>query len=348
LSQEESDKSLDLVGGILRLWSQNSFTVGSRDAREVSRDLEAWASHLLLGHARPGAPANEPLRSKFAQRDWPGARQFLQTLRSEEAAYMRQALTDFRTTVQGMVQRVRQAISEERELDTQLVAQLDNLRAAATGTDLHKLRAAAEQAANAVLAVLAIHKTRHAAQENEMTARLQVMGERLLAAEQLADEDALTGLINRRGFDAELRRTAGIGGQFNTTSALLLIDLDHFKEVNDTYGHPGGDAALKLTANILSRSFPRRSDCVARYGGEEFAVILRDSRSGEAARLAQRFVDNLRAVRVRHDDQEFQITASAGVAEMHASESPEGWLARADAGVYAAKDKGRDCCVLIH
>ncbi len=92
----------------------------------------------------------------------------------------------------------------------------------------------------------------------------------------------------------------------------------------------------------MSRTFPRRSDCVARFGGDEFAVILRDTRPGEAARLALRLLDALRSLRVRHDANELNITASIGVAELKAGEPSESWLARADAAVYAAKAAGRD------
>ena len=343
------DRALDTVAALLRIWARQPFNLPSREGVQIARELESWALHLLAGYPRPGTSddrAEHERRGKLALRDWAGAEKFAAALRDEEAAFVRQALSDFRQTVEGMVARVREAIAEERVLDSRLEEQLKNLRVAAAGDDLRALRQAADRAADAVTALLGAHKNRQAAQEVEMTSRLHQMGERLHAAEQAAEEDSLTGLANRRGFDSELLGAAQIAGQFNVSSTLLIIDLDHFKKINDSYGHPGGDAALKAVANQLIRAFPRRSDCVARYGGEEFAVILRDSRPGESMRLAHRFLDGLRTLRVRHDEREFQLTASIGVAECRAGETAEGWLARADAALYLAKQAGRDRAVL--
>jgi diguanylate cyclase len=241
---------------------------------------------------------------------------------------------------------VREAISEERELDANLEKELEHLRIAAAGDDLHALREAAQNAANAVSVVLDAHRSRLKAQETQMSTRLAAMGEKLSAAEQQASEDPLTGLINRRGFDAELATAVDLGGQFKMISALLLVDVDHFKSVNDTFGHQAGDDVLKLIANTLSRTFPRRSDCVARYGGDEFAVILRDVRPGEAEPLARRFLEALRGLAAHLLEKEIRISASIGIAELRPGESSASWVARADEGVYAAKSAGRDRALL--
>lgn len=206
MGQDESDRSLDAVASFLRVWAQHPFDLPNREAREIARALENWASHLLLGTSRPGAPADEAPRGKLGARDWPGVRQFIAALRGEEAAFVRQMLADFRQTVHGLVTRVRDAIAEERVLDTRLAAQLELLRAAAAADDVTALRAAATQVTDALGAVLDAHRVRQAAQEAEMSSRLQALGERLQVAEHLAEEDPLTGLVNRRGFDAELNR----------------------------------------------------------------------------------------------------------------------------------------------
>ena len=341
MGQDELDLSLDLVAGILRVWAQHAIDLPPRDAAQISRELEAWASHLLTGTPRPGS-SDEASRIKLKKRDWPGARQYVSALRRDEALSVSGAASDFRHTLQGLVTRVRQAIEEERGLDGQVTAQLDRLRIAAAGDDIRALRAAAESAADAVSTVLDAHRARLADQESQMSTRLAAMGKRLDAAEQLAEEDPLTGLVNRRGFDLELSKALELGAQFKMVSALLLVDVDHFKSVNDTFGHQAGDAALKTIANALTRSFPRRSDCVARYGGDEFAVILRDLRTGEAERLAGRFLESLHELQV----QPLRISASIGIAELHRGEPASGWLARADRAVYSAKAARRDRIVL--
>jgi diguanylate cyclase len=341
LVSDELDLSLDLVAGMLRTWAQHPIDLHPRDAAQISRELEAWASHLLTGAPRPGT-SDEPSKLKLKRRDWPGARQYIAALRRDEALSAKGAASDFRQTLQGLVTRVRQAIEEERGLDEQVTAQLERLRLAAAGNDLRALREAAESAADAVSTVLDAHRARLAEQESQMSTRLEALGKRLDAAEQLAEEDPLTGLHNRRGFDAELTKAVDLGAQFKMVSALLLIDVDHFKSVNDTLGHQAGDSALKTIANALTRSFPRRSDCVARYGGDEFAVILHDLRAGEAERLAERFLESLRALKVHTLENETRISASIGIAELRRGEPAADWLSRADGAVYAAKTAGRD------
>ena len=93
---------------------------------------------------------------------------------------------------------------------------------------------------------------------------------------------------NRRAFDAFLERVVEFDGVTGTPVALLMIDVDNFKKLNDRYGHPVGDAALQTIAASLARTFLRKCDFVARYGGEEFAVVVRDANDVEARRLGER------------------------------------------------------------
>jgi GGDEF domain-containing protein len=310
VAHDELDLSLDLLAGLLRTWARNPIELPLREAEIIAAELEAWAAHLLNGSPPPGSKA----RGKLKERDWPGAQQFIARLRRDEATAVRGAASDFRATLQALVTKVREAIEEERELDSTVALQLDRLRAAAEGNDLQALREAATSAADAVSTVLDAHRTRLAEQEQQMSSRLLAIGEKLTAAEQLAEEDPLTGLVNRRGFDAELAKAVELGARFKMVSALLLIDVDHFKSVNDTFGHQ--------------------------------AVILRDLRSGEAAPLARRFLEALRSLPVHPLETEIRISASIGIAELKAGESSASWVARADAGVYAAKSGGRDQAAL--
>lgn len=346
MTQDEPDRGLDALAALLRVWAAHPLSLPGREAKELACELEAWALHALVGKPPPGAPAGDRERSAAARRDWLGLRRFLTALRSEEAQFVKQAVGDFRQTVQTMVARVRDALAEERIIDARLASELQHLRVAVASDDLAQLKSAAMQAADVMTSVLESHRERQAAQEVEMSARLNTLGQKLETAQRQAEEDALTGLVNRRGFDSELEKAAGLGAQFQVPSSLLIIDLDHFKRVNDTHGHPGGDATLRAVADILTRAFPRRGDCVARYGGEEFAVILRDSRLSDAQRLAERFVTAMRALRLAHQGREIRLTASVGVAELCAGESSVSWVGRADKAVYSAKTLGRDRFVL--
>jgi diguanylate cyclase (GGDEF)-like protein len=157
-----------------------------------------------------------------------------------------------------------------------------------------------------------------------------------------AKTDSLTGLANRRSFDEELvlewRRSDRIGG----TLALILVDIDDFKKVNDTHGHQVGDAVLKHVGEVLGRRV-RQLDFAARYGGEEFAVLLPETDVAGARTLAQRLRKDIVGARVALPNGEgFGVTASFGVAEKNGFERAEDMIAAADQALYTAKNRGKN------
>ncbi len=159
--------------------------------------------------------------------------------------------------------------------------------------------------------------------------------------ERMSVTDELTGLYNRRAFnlflEEELARFSRTGRRF----CLVLCDLDHFKRVNDTYGHACGDAALRLFADIL-RQHTRRQDTVARWGGEEFILLLPDTDLEGGTRMADNLRERLACSTVRSGAHAFSLTVSAGVHAAREGESAEDCLRCADARLYQAKRDGRN------
>lgn len=157
---------------------------------------------------------------------------------------------------------------------------------------------------------------------------------------ELAGTDPLTGLYNRRAFLGHLRSALTV------PSALLMLDLDHFKTINDTYGHPAGDAALVAFSRLL-RTRLRPQDISARLGGEEFAVLLPDTGAEAAWQIAERLRTAIAAQTIAYGGATFGITASIGVAGYPAEDpadaaTPDALLRMADRALYAAKHAGRD------
>jgi len=153
-----------------------------------------------------------------------------------------------------------------------------------------------------------------------------------------ADHDSLTGLLNRRGFE---RAVAGLDG--GRAGTLLLLDLDHFKRVNDTHGHPAGDAVLRATGERVSSHLSRR-DLVARLGGEELAVFLPGQTSQDARTTARQLCEAIRAEGFSlPSGGTVVVTTSVGGA-WGSSASLDRLMARADSALYAAKHAGRDRC----
>lgn len=159
----------------------------------------------------------------------------------------------------------------------------------------------------------------------------------------LAMQDELTGLANNRLFGQRLSECLAQGARNATPQSLLLIDMDHFKSINDTYGHQAGDVALKTAASVI-RSSVRASDVTARIGGEEFAVILPDTPVEEARNAAERILAGLRSASVRlSGGGVIELSASIGLAGgvPAGGESPYALIAQADKALYKAKDDGR-------
>ncbi|MEO5851980.1 MAG: EAL domain-containing protein [Nocardioides sp.] len=163
----------------------------------------------------------------------------------------------------------------------------------------------------------------------------------------LADHDVLTGLANRRRFDEELHRHLERCKRYGSTGALLLLDLDHFKEVNDTLGHGAGDQLIISTAAIVKGGV-RSTDVVARLGGDEFAILLTDADRATATKVAQSIVDRIREHTATLDGVRRRVTASLGVVTIQtATEQAADILALADMTMYDAKDAGRNGIVVL-
>ena len=177
-----------------------------------------------------------------------------------------------------------------------------------------------------------------------LIAHLSVFGQQVSAErtearvfQELASTDVLTGLINRRAMYEALQQafeTAGDGPQ----PALLLLDIDHFKAVNDRYGHTVGDLVLQRFASVVAGAV-RSQDVVSRWGGEEFLVLLGGIEESNVAELAQRLLAEVRGAAMPH---ELRVTASCGVAHASEVKSAADWLVQVDLRLYAAKSAGRD------
>ncbi len=156
-----------------------------------------------------------------------------------------------------------------------------------------------------------------------------------------ASTDPLTGLPNRRVYDEELKRRFAEWRRHGTPFSVMLVDVDHFKTVNDNYGHIVGDQVLKEVAASL-RATMRESDLVSRFGGEEFATVLPASGPEDASRAAERARLAIERVLCEHDGGQLQVTVSCGVAHATTEDTPERMLDRADKALYAAKNAGRN------
>ena len=158
-----------------------------------------------------------------------------------------------------------------------------------------------------------------------------------------ATHDLLTGLFNRRYLEESLSRELHRARRSNSELCIAMLDLDHFKRLNDTFGHEAGDAVLREVGQVL-REKVRRSDISCRYGGEEFVVVLPESSLAATVQRVEEIRILIKGLQIRHRDQMLSVmTVSAGIAiasEQHST--PRELLSAADDALYAAKQAGRD------
>jgi two-component system, cell cycle response regulator len=160
--------------------------------------------------------------------------------------------------------------------------------------------------------------------------------------ERRAHRDSLTGLANRGVLEDQLARHWDDCRRRETPLSVVIVDLDHFKAINDTYGHGAGDEVLRETAQVLAHTV-RSSDLVSRYGGEEFVVVAPSCSITVAVELAKRFRTTLADQKIKVDGSAIAVTASVGIAAADWTQhSPEGLLRQADEALYQAKRSGRN------
>jgi diguanylate cyclase (GGDEF)-like protein len=158
--------------------------------------------------------------------------------------------------------------------------------------------------------------------------------------------DGLTNVANRAAFDKAISAAIVSARRTNGLLTLMIFDLDHFKRVNDTFGHPSGDDVLRTVSKVLEDCV-RQDDFVARIGGEEFAAILPNSGKREAASIAERIGHAIRRLQFSHKEDHFSVTISVGIASWDRTEPAESLYERADKALYKAKNSGRDRYVVV-
>ena len=178
--------------------------------------------------------------------------------------------------------------------------------------------------------------------------KVRKLNQQLLAAnnalKELSNKDGLTGLYNRRFFDEQVLQILETCKRCSAHFSLIMFDIDFFKHINDTYGHPAGDDCLKQFSQVLVEHFQRKSDIVCRFGGEEFAVICTDKTASKVKTYVEQLRIDVENSTVLHEGKKIKFTISAGIYSTIPGKNldPEQYLNRADQALYDAKNSGRN------
>ncbi|WP_455823034.1 diguanylate cyclase [Pseudomonas graminis] len=246
--------------------------------------------------------------------------------------------------------------SAARELDTQIREQVDGLQSSVQeAADLESLKQVLESHLEGLLGTMDEHQQQRDQREHEVAERLKSLAERVANMEQEAQGyrehlevqrqkaliDPLTGLPNRAAWSERLDQEVNLWHQRGNNLSLAMLDLDHFKRINDGYGHLAGDKVLKIIASVLRKRL-RPNDFIARFGGEEFVLVMPDSSLADALAAGDVLRSAIEACPFHFKGEPVTITVSMGVAQFQPGERSDLALKRADAALYRAKAAGRN------
>jgi diguanylate cyclase (GGDEF)-like protein len=236
-------------------------------------------------------------------------------------------------------------IGDSSEMHAQLSSSADRFKTMVRIDDIRELKKQLTSEVSSLQQVIAEKHQRDQQIIAKLSKRVEVLQADLVKVEEEASLDPLTRVPNRGSFDRALARMIAAQRAGDQPLTLAMIDIDHFKRVNDTHGHQVGDRVLLCTAEWL-RNAIRSSDVVARYGGEEFSVILPNADLTQATRRFEQVLTKIAAhnydYEVGEERKSVQFTVSCGLAQLTSRDTPETLLFRADAALYEAKRKGRN------
>lgn len=235
--------------------------------------------------------------------------------------------------VEGVAQDAREATDFE-SFKNQLNNRLDSIQSQVVG---HLKEEQARHSATAQ------ESQRMQTRLSELETETQTLRQQLSEAKFLANTDSLTGIANRAAFERHMAAEFARWQRSPQPLTLLIWDIDHFKNINDSFGHQAGDKTLKVIGQLLSKRI-RQTDFLARYGGEEFVMLMSGTGVDQALVLADTLREELAKQRFHAGPKPLAITISCGLAQFQAGDEPSTVFKRADAALYQAKQSGRNCC----
>jgi diguanylate cyclase len=269
---------------------------------------------------------------------------------------LNERLESFQSNLQAASDDHADSRSVARGMQNQLREQVGGLQTSVQGAvDLNSLKQILENRLEGLLGTMDQHQQQHEQREQDVAARLQGLATRVATMEQEAQGfrvhleeqrqkaliDPLTSLPNRAAWGERLEKEVGLWQKNKNELLLAMLDLDHFKRINDNYGHLAGDKVLKIIANELRKRL-RPGDFIARFGGEEFVLLIPNTPVREGMALLEKLRKAIEACPFHFKGEPVTITVSMGLTAFRAGERNESVLQRADQALYRAKDEGRN------
>jgi len=340
-----ADGALDTLGSVMRVMGDESFPL----EKDIDPAVFPAICAQFAGHIENGAavPSFDIPQSQNGARQWNRVQRFFADRRHAEKTFVTERLQDYRGVVDDLVAGLRDIGDRDQLTETAIRNSLRAIEEAVATGALPQIREAFTQTVSQINDTFTRQKEEYELQLQELNERMSSMRQDLVAAREEMKRDSLTDAFNRGAFDAAIAQSVNMHFIMQQPVTLVMVDLDNFKQINDSYGHTAGDEVLRAVGDCLARSFIRKSDFVARYGGDEFAVILSDTPAHNCDSLIHRFLEYARKIRVPSAPGMDLVACSAGYTEIAAGDTVAGLVKRADDALYKAKHLGRDRAVFL-
>ena len=259
--------------------------------------------------------------------------------------YLSERETELKDIIEILSRAMAELDSENRQFNDRIFSQSDRIEQITLLDDIKKVKTALVKEVEGLKSTVIEKQKREHQRLQHLSRKVSTLNRELEMTRAESMRDGLTGVLNRKSFDSQLLDLVVKNKSSRAPFSLLLIDIDNFKRINDTYGHPVGDRVLVAVANKCAAAI-RKDDLIARYGGEEFALILPGASLRRAVKRARKLCSEIGSVCYTLDGslqgQELSVTVSIGVSRFRNTDSVRTVLQRADRALYGAKEAGKN------
>lgn len=315
---------------LIDVYNKHLFEVEKHSIRKVREKLDTMAKDLV--NADP----------KDAEKTLFEIRQFFSSYRIDEYSYVQNTFDDFKRIVWDFADQLSEDLQFENSKQKHLETNLKDLKEAVEANSIDVLRLKSREFINSYV--------EYQSQKNELRNKrivstkknLDSVKKQLMEANNSLNVDHLTNASNRKSFDEYLKKVVQLNNLNHGQVSLIMLDIDFFKKINDSYGHDIGDFVLKECVNTLKQVFNKENEMVARIGGEEFVVILPNHTTEHAVVRAEEAQKRIRNEAFIQGKIDIRFTVSMGIAQLLENETTSDWLKRADLALYQSKNSGRN------
>jgi diguanylate cyclase len=316
---------------IIDTYNKHLFEIEKHSIRKVREKLDSMAKALV--------ESNDP---KQVEKTLFEIRQFFSSYRIDEYSYIQNTFDDFKRIVWDFADQLSEDLQFESNKEKQMGTHLKDLKEAVEANSIELLRLKSREFINSYVEYQ--HQKNEMRNKRVMSAKknLETIKKQLLVANDNLNKDHLTGANNRKAFDEYVNKLVQMNSINKASLCVIALDIDHFKKINDVYGHDVGDFVIKECVRILKSVFFKEEEMVSRVGGEEFIVVLPHHSIEQAISRAEALQAIVRNEAFVIGDHAIKFTVSMGIAQKFESEDVSDWLKRADTALYNSKNSGRN------